>query len=601
MLKFKKKGKNKKMNEEIETFSIQEKDVKTKKEIAAITFNITDENIKNFYYYPTTKTICLSSYLFMKEPKTFYDIVSSIYQNTTSKTIYINYAAFFTDSWEKILNNPNITTIYYEVYDAFFLTAKRLDELKEKGKKIYVKKFTPDLFPRLNKDFFLSQTFHDPGYPYDTKIITLDNPVLKEELPYLENTKEITISYYHKENIKMILEYLKKIHYEGSIILLASDTGQNYFFVKSYQDSLNIEVKNDYLDKSSKEYLNTATKEEFFQTSENLNALIEPIKKSNLSPFEKYIFLYDLVKNYKVYKENYEDASDARSIYKILDNEYMVCSGYANLLTNLCELVNIPCQYITANLGIYQSWDNDELFLRLQNKLPAKSQKILLRFRKFFNYLQDVTTKFKLVSPKIKKSGHARCYIYLKDPKYQINGLYYSDPTWESNYDFNYTFLAFTDSENSLCNMNWFLDRMALLDSKSLEEFYEKINYLQRGQTILEILSPLLEMLKKINPELYANLQTKYSLVFNNKTLSYGYDQEINQLINELYAYFSEKTNHPISLETTIEAILNTKKFEYSFTEEELKYYQEYLQNYLPKRKNFFFYKDEETKKQNFL
>ena len=78
-------------------------------------------------------------------------------------------------------------------------------------------------------------------------------------------------------------------------------------------------------------------------------------------------------------------------------------------------------------------------------------------------------------------------------------------------------------------------------------------------------------------------------------------DQEINQLINELYAYFSEKTNHPISLETTIEAILNTKKFEYSFTEEELKYYQEYLQNYLPKRKNFFFYKDEETKKQNFL
>lgn len=139
MLKFKKKGKNKKMNEEIETFSIQEKDVKTKKEIAAITFNITDENIKNFYYYPTTKTICLSSYLFMKEPKTFYDIVSSIYQNTTSKTIYINYAAFFTDSWEKILNNPNITTIYYEVYDASFLTAKRLDELKEKGKKYMLK------------------------------------------------------------------------------------------------------------------------------------------------------------------------------------------------------------------------------------------------------------------------------------------------------------------------------------------------------------------------------------------------------------------------------------------------------------------------------
>ena len=592
------------MNEEVETFSIKEKDVKTKNEIEAITFYFNDDSIKNFYYYKATKSICLPSYLFMKEPKTFYDIVSAVYQNTTSNTIHINNAAFFTDSWEKILNNPNISTIYYDVYDDSFLTNERLDEAKEKKKRIYVKKFNPTLFSRLNKDFFLSQTFHDPGYPYETKIITLDNPILSEELPFLENTKEITIDFYHEENIKMILEYLKNIHYEGQITLRAKDTGQNYFFAVPYQKSLNIDIKNDYLDKSNNEYQNTPTKEDFFRTSENLNALIEPLKKSHLSPFEKYIFLYDLVKSYKMYKENLADARDARCIYRILDNEYMVCSGYANLLTNLCELVNIPCTYITGNLGLYQSWKENEIFYTLQKKLPLKLQKILPRFQKFFNYLQDITTKLKLIAPIIKKSGHARCYVYLKDPKYQIDGLYYSDPTWENNYELNYTFLAITDKENSLCTTSWFLEPMALLDSDSLEEFFEKINYLQRNNpthTIMQILEPLLKILKKTNPEIYENFTTKYSLLFNNNTVFYGYDKEANQFLTELYTYFSEKTNKSISIETTIEAILNEKKFEHSLTEEEIEFYKNYLETTLSERKKLFFYEDEETKKKNAL
>ena len=236
--------------------------------------------------------------------------------------------------------------------------------------------------------------------------------------------------------------------------------------------------------------------------------------------------------------------------------------------------------------------------------MPLKLQKILPRFQKFFNYLQDITTKLKLIAPIIKKSGHARCYVYLKDPKYQIDGLYYSDPTWENNYELNYTFLAITDKEISLCTTSWFLDSMALLDSDSLEEFFEKINYLQRNNpthTIMQILEPLLKILKKTNPELYENFTTKYSLLFNNNTVFYGYDKEANQFLTELYTYFSEKTNKSISIETTIEAILNEKKFEYSLTEEEIKFYKNYLETTLSERKKLFFYEDEETKKKNAL
>lgn len=607
------------MEQDYQKFSFQELTNFSTKEIAKIEFyhkqtpydktisqiSIKDSlpKIRDIYYNNQTKTIYIPTYLFINEPKTFYNIVSLCYQNTTSQTIYIENNTFFRDSWEKILNNPHISTIYYNLYEPSFLTAEKLRQLKAKSKTIYVKEFSPHLFPRLNKDFFLSQTFHDPGYPYDIGTAILSNPILEEEFSYLQNTTDIIISYYHETNLKAMLDYLTKINYQGTITIKASSAGQDYLFLKNYQETLHLTIQESYLDKANLNY--KPTEEEFFKTTANLQELIIPIKNSSLSPFEKYIFLYDLVKNYKIYKENLLDVYDARSIYRILDNEFMVCAGYANLLTNLCELVGIPCEYIGCAVGNYQSWKDNELLETALKKFPSITHKFLVRFQKLFNKFQDLTTKYKLVTPKLTKSYHARCYVYLKDPKYQINGFYYSDPTFENHRDFNYTFLAFTDHENSLSKETWYMDAMALQDCQTKEEFYEKLNHLQKqnpNKTLLGVINPIINILKKFEPQWYETLENTYPLVFQNRTYMYGYDKEVNSLLDDLYDYISKKTNHPIPEETMIEAILQVKNYEYKdWAKKDTITYKNALKIVLSQNKDDNFYKDAETKKHHTL
>jgi len=78
---------------------------------------------------------------------------------------------------------------------------------------------------------------------------------------------------------------------------------------------------------------------EYLRLEQILYNLIEPAK--NLSPFEKYIFAYNLVKNYKPYNENLEDKLQSRDLYKIIENEYMVCQGFATLLKDLLDKTGI--------------------------------------------------------------------------------------------------------------------------------------------------------------------------------------------------------------------------------------------------------------------
>lgn len=618
MIKLKKKGQEN-MKQDYQKFTYQELEPFSAKEIAKIELyykqtpydktisqiNIQDSTpkIHDIYYNKQTKTIYIPTYLFLNEPKTFYNIVTLCYQNTTSQTIYIENNAFFSDSWEKILNNPHISTIYYELFEISFLTSEKLDQLKATSKTIYVKQFPPHLFPRLNKDFFLSQTFHDPGYPYDTGTALLSNPILEEEFSYLQNATDIIISYYHKTNIKAILDYLIKINYQGTITIKASSPKEDYLFLKNYQETLHLTIQESFLDKANLNY--KPTEEEFFKTTAKLQELLIPLKNSSLSPFEKYIFLYDLVKNYKAYKENLLDVYDARSIYRILDNEFMVCAGYANLLTNLCELIGIPCEYTSCAVGNYQSWNNNELLNTVLKKLPSFTHKFLVRFQSLFNKFQDLTTKYKLVTPQLKKTYHARCYVYLKDAKYQLDGFYYSDPTFENHRDFNYAFLAFTDHENSLSKETWYMDAMALLDCQTKEEFFEKLNHLQKqnpNKTLLGVIEPIVNILKNFEPEWYETLENTYSLVFQNRTYMYGYDNEANALLNNLYDFIMKKTNHPILEETTIAAILQAKKYEYQdWEKEDLITYKNVLKIVLSQGKETNFYKDDETKKHHTL
>lgn len=108
--------------------------------------------------------------------------------------------------------------------------------------------------------------------------------------------------------------------------------------------------------------------------------------KKELSPLEKYLAAYKIVTSFSHYirEDKSKDNPDvSRAVYQLIgvDDVKYVCSGYVNLLIDLLERVGL----------------SEEL-----------------------NW-----------SVKAANEYHARILIRIKDPKYNIDGIYMGDPTWD--------------------------------------------------------------------------------------------------------------------------------------------------------------------------
>lgn len=114
-----------------------------------------------------------------------------------------------------------------------------------------------------------------------------------------------------------------------------------------------------------------------------------------LTPLEKYMCAYEIVTNFAKYNIDEEAAaSQSRYITNILNkdisNGNICCVGYASLLTALCSRIGINCMKQTE--FIYEGGiDNKNV-----------------------------------------DANHAVCRVYIDDPKYNIKGLFHSDPCWDS-------------------------------------------------------------------------------------------------------------------------------------------------------------------------
>lgn len=118
-----------------------------------------------------------------------------------------------------------------------------------------------------------------------------------------------------------------------------------------------------------------------------INAVVEEINSYDLSPLEKIMFVYDRVK-YRLYEDDLDDINSSRDLDKVLNGDKIVCAGYSNLFTA-----------VLISLGI--------------NSIPVI----------------DLNIK------------HQRSLAYIKDAKYNIDGVYAFDPTWDkrkSKDDINY-------------------------------------------------------------------------------------------------------------------------------------------------------------------
>ena len=132
-------------------------------------------------------------------------------------------------------------------------------------------------------------------------------------------------------------------------------------------------------------------------SNRKLDSVAEKIKnaKNNgeeLSPFEKFMIAYEYVTNF-AYNEG-EDYFHHESSHwiPVLDGDKIVCSGYASLLEALCTRIFARNEVVVFNQGL---------------RVFDKKTKSLL-------------------------GGHGNNTVFIKDDKYNINGLFYADACWDS-------------------------------------------------------------------------------------------------------------------------------------------------------------------------
>lgn len=267
----------------------------------------------------------------------------------------------------------------------------------------------------------------------------------------------------------------------------------------------------------------------------------------NLSPFEKFLYVYNIVKQFKKYKEDEIDKNNSRNLYKLLDNEYMVCVGYSKLLGDLLDKVNISNVYygVSVNTG-------------------------------FDNLLNDIEVLPENVQ--INSEGHARRKVHLIDEKYGIDGIFFSDPTWDNDMDNDtYLYSLLTAEEyNSIKRQNWLslsewnVDELFFVNS--LEEFYYKANlWMNRniGKNIEEtFIKRILSEIKNLDLQFYNNICLKYPEV--NDILLKLNKEQIENIITEIGEYIVSKTNKPVTGQQYKDAITVLYKECYGYEGEEL-------------------------------
>ncbi len=125
------------------------------------------------------------------------------------------------------------------------------------------------------------------------------------------------------------------------------------------------------------------TFDEYKNTTYSINKKINEIERYDFSVLEKIMYVYDMVRD-KVYLEvdEGEDETHSRNLSSALLGNRIVCLGYSVIFQTLLNKLGIDCyKIILDNIDSY--------------------------------------------------GGHVRVAVYVKDEKYDIDGVYFFDPTWD--------------------------------------------------------------------------------------------------------------------------------------------------------------------------
>ena len=448
------------------------------------------------------------------------------------ETIYVNNLTFNEEIFNIIINNPHIKTIYFNNIN---LTAEQIKRLQKNFKDAYLfnkdngrnkvsSRYAFGYYTKedLEKSHDISIKYNDilTGN-YENLCFLPDNAFIKISLPYtISEEEKFTNIRKFLDNLDLLNERLNK-----KLFIKFDVKKRSIFkkvFKKSYQN-LNLVICNDSHDYSYFEYM---------EEEKKLEELVEGVKNANLSPLEKYFAVYNIVKNFKPYKENENDKDAPRRIRYILNNEYMVCVGYAELLTNLLDKVGIDAN--TIGVGVDTSYDKG----------------------------------FTLEEKVVEHAGHRRVIVNIDDDKYNVHGIYMADPTWDNDLDENYlnhSLMTFDKMQVSK-RMFWLSTCNVILDIHNFDEFNQQVNFLLKRELKRELKN------NSFNSSFEKNLLNAYRYVTLSILTSLECDPEMNKflitfkeckeekdfinLLTNLGNYLLKRTNKPIDDKTILSAAL---------------------------------------------
>ena len=277
------------------------------------------------------------------------------------------------------------------------------------------------------------------------------------------------------------------------------------------------------------------TFEEFTKTKEIIDNTVKEIESFNFSPLEQIMYAYDIAKDHIYKKESEEENENAsRNLTSVLLGDKIVCVGYA------------------------------EIFNTILNKLGIKSNVIAL-------------------NNKEKEAGHAINVVYVKDEKYNIDGVYYFDATADRKLKDNsnlhmlkYKYFAKTLKEISILEKG-FIDQKTnslkpFIYHPTVEEATTDIkNCISELILYYEImknenfLKKLMNLIRSINyiSELTGNPQEKIKTMVTFKEgrelLLDTLNSEVKSKINNNLEYIMK----PINTNIMIETLYNVRKQQY--------------------------------------
>lgn len=306
---------------------------------------------------------------------------------------------------------------------------------------------------------------------------------------------------------------------------------------------------------------NIYTLKEYQSEEDKIENMVSKIRSADLSPFEKFLAVYDIVKNYKPYNGIIGANDESFHLNRILDdkNEFIVCAGYARLLEELLIRVNIPCKRISVNIDS--------------------------------SYIGGFTKEEK----NVKYNLHSRNLVKIDDDKYNIHGIYISDSTWDNNRKYNlylHSLLTF-DRKKEADRLESLEDEDLLLDFHSIQEFIDKIKFYIKKNTSRKNITPqmeehlrtqtyknlylkIMEILTSLDKEKSIELFNKYNDKLNIYTIninSQDLEQELGKFLIDYAKYIMPLVNNKINNMNFITALINIQKTLYLRTDEDIKKY----------------------------